>query len=75
MTTITITIEHPDAEKIVRAAIESYALVQELHALYILESKPLEEETTTGRRRRADVHSSRARACKQASITTGAGEK
>lgn len=71
MSAFTIVIEHPDAEKILRAAIDSYGALQDAHAQYITDSKPREGESIHGRRRRANVHIARAAACRQATITPG----
>ncbi len=71
MTRLVVELDHPDAEKILRAAIEGYGKMQEVHARYILESKPRETDGRTGQKRRADVHTARATACFGANITPG----
>lgn len=71
MTRLVVELDHPDADKILRAAIEGYGKVQEVHARYILESKPRETDGRTGQKRRADVHTARAVACFGATITPG----
>lgn len=71
MTAFTVQLDHPDAEKILRAAIEGYGKLQEVHARYITESKPREGESQQGRKRRATVHTERAVACFAATITPG----
>lgn len=71
MTAFTVELDHPDAEKILRAAIEGYGKLQQVHATYILESKPRETDGRTGQKRRADVHTARATACFGATITPG----
>ena len=71
MTAFTVEIDHPDAEKILRAAFEGYGKLQEVHARYITESQPREREGNAGRARRAAVHTARATACFGATITPG----
>lgn len=71
MTAFIVEIDHPDADKILRAAIDGYGKIQDVHATYITESKPREGESTQGRKRRAAVHAERAIACRNATITPG----
>lgn len=71
MTRFVVELDHPDAEKILRAAIDGYGKVQEVHARYITESKPRETDGRTGQKRRAEVHTARAKACFSATITPG----
>ena len=71
MTAFTVHMQHPDAEKILRAAIAGYGKVQEAHATYITESQPRQGEGAHGRKRRAQVHTDRAAACFGATITAG----
>lgn len=68
---MTVTIDHPDAEKILRAAIDSYGKMQDVHARYITESAQRPGESTQGRKRRAAVYAQRAAACAGATITAG----
>lgn len=71
MTAFTVNIDHPDGEKILRAAIEGYGKIQEVHARYITESQPRGGENKAGQKRRATVHTDRAVACFGATITPG----
>lgn len=71
MTAFTVVIDHPDAEKLLRAAIEGYAKVTDAHAGYTLASQPREGESTQGRKRRAQILTERAEACRNATITPG----
>jgi hypothetical protein len=71
LSTFTVTIDHPDAAKLLKAAIEGYAKVAQVHADYAMASKPHDGETTTGQRRRAQTYSDRAKAMRSATITPG----
>lgn len=66
-----VDIDHPDGDKILRAAIDGYGKIQEVHARYIIDSKAREGESTQGQKRRAGVHADRAAACSKATITPG----
>lgn len=66
-----MTIDHPDAARLLRAAIDGYAKVAQAHADYATASKPHEGESTVEQRRRAQTYSERASACRAATITPG----
>lgn len=71
MTRLIVEIDHPEAEQLLRAAIEGYARMAEHMADYTTASRPRESETTVGRARRAKVYADRATACRGATITPG----
>lgn len=71
MTELVVKIDHPDAEKLLRAALDAYARMADHHAAYVLASKPRDGETTRGRSKRAAVLTGRAEACRAATIIPG----